>query len=165
MRPRVQERVWGNEYRTILVCVDDFEDRILSGWICHPCLGEGRKVRGLMEFFKVVEELLDQIRFPQSFTAKRMFGQAEHAFCREERDPIQEPPRKGKLGTFAVRILFRYHASWQGSVSWLEGGQEEPFRSALELALLIDSALEQNNKTQSGEKRVPFSQSCDRRTE
>ncbi|CDC74111.1 putative uncharacterized protein [Oscillibacter sp. CAG:155] len=165
MRLRVQERVWGNEYRTVLVCVDDFEDRILSGWICHPCLGEGRKVRGLMEFFKVVEDLLEQIRFPQSFTAKRAFGQAEPVFCREERDSAQGPPRKGKLGTFAVRILFRYHASWQGSVSWLEGGQEEPFRSALELALLIDSALEQTEKGENCEKRVPFSQSCGRRTE
>lgn len=95
MRLRVQERVWGNEYRTVLVCVDDFEDRILSGWICHPCLGEGRKVRGLMEFFKVVEDLLEQIRFPQSFTAKRAFGQAEPVFCREERDSAQGPHAKG----------------------------------------------------------------------
>ena len=165
MRLKVQDRVWGNEYRTVLVCVDDFEDRILSGWICHPCLGEGRKVRGLMEFFKVVEDLLEQIRFPQSFTAKRAFSQTETACFPERGDPAQGPPRKGKLGTFAVRILFRYHASWQGSVSWLESGREEPFRSALELALLMDSALEQTEKEQEREKRVPFSQSCGRRTE
>lgn len=98
VRLRVQERVWGNEYRTVLVCVDDFEDRILSGWICHPCLGEGRKVRGLMEFFKVVEDLLEQIRFPQSFTAKRAFGQAEPVFCREERDSAQGPPTQRETG-------------------------------------------------------------------
>ena len=42
-----------------------------------------------------------------------------------------------------VRILFRQNASWQGTVLWSEGGQEERFRSALELALLLDSALEQ----------------------
>ena len=42
-----------------------------------------------------------------------------------------------------VRILFRQNASWQGTVLWSEGSQEERFRSALELALLLDSALEQ----------------------
>ena len=41
----------------------------------------------------------------------------------------------------SVRILFRQNASWQGSVLWREGGQEERFRSALELVLLMDSAL------------------------
>lgn len=40
-----------------------------------------------------------------------------------------------------MRILFRQNASWQGSVLWREGGQEERFRSALELVLLMDSAL------------------------
>jgi len=40
-----------------------------------------------------------------------------------------------------ARILFRQNASWQGSVVWVEGRQEERFRSALELVLLMDSAL------------------------
>lgn len=51
--------------------------------------------------------------------------------------------RREKLATFYVRILFRQNASWQGTVLWSEGSQEERFRSALELALLLDSALEQ----------------------
>lgn len=49
--------------------------------------------------------------------------------------------REGRCATFAVRVLFRQNASWQGSVSWLEGSREESFRSALELAFLMDSAL------------------------
>ena len=47
----------------------------------------------------------------------------------------------GRLAPFIVRILFRQNASWQGSVVWVEGRQEERFRSALELVLLMDSAL------------------------
>lgn len=56
---------------------------------------------------------------------------------------LVEQSASGKLATFYVRILFRQNASWQGTVLWSEGGQEERFRSALELALLLDSALEQ----------------------
>ena len=49
--------------------------------------------------------------------------------------------RRGNLATFAVRIMFRRNSSWQGSVTWMEGDQQENFRSVLELLLLIDSAL------------------------
>ena len=42
-----------------------------------------------------------------------------------------------------VRVIFRQNASWQGSVSWLEGRRDESFRSVLELLMLLNSALEQ----------------------
>jgi hypothetical protein len=41
-----------------------------------------------------------------------------------------------------VRVLFRQNASWQGSLTWLEEGKEESFRSVLELLLLMHSALD-----------------------
>ncbi|MBQ3147093.1 MAG: hypothetical protein IJB91_05120 [Oscillospiraceae bacterium] len=50
--------------------------------------------------------------------------------------------RPGDLATFAVKILFRQNASWQGSVTWLEGKREQSFRSVLELILLMSTALE-----------------------
>ena len=50
-------------------------------------------------------------------------------------------PHNGDVATFAVRVLFRQNASWQGSVVWLEGKKEEKFRSALELFNLMGSAL------------------------
>jgi hypothetical protein len=50
------------------------------------------------------------------------------------------------LSTFAVRVMFRQNASWQGSVTWVEGKREEQFRSVLELLLLVKSALDQEVK-------------------
>ena len=125
----MQGRAWGNEYRTKIVCVDEYQDSILSGRLYHPCLSEGDSFRSLMEFFRKMEDLLDGMQFPQSFTAVRSFS-----------DPGADM-REGRCATFAVRVLFRQNASWQGSVSWLEGSREESFRSALELAFLMDSAL------------------------
>ena len=44
--------------------------------------------------------------------------------------------------TFLVRVLFRQNASWQGSIQWLDGKASRPFRSLLEMILLINEALE-----------------------
>jgi hypothetical protein len=82
------------------------------------------------------------MRLPQSFETKRSFV------------PMKSPPapadeenrHSGKCATFSVRVLFRQNASWQGSVTWLDGKMDESFRSALELIFLIRSALEGNGQ-------------------
>ena len=56
--------------------------------------------------------------------------------------PSGEVSHVGELATFAVRVLFRQNTSWQGSITWCEGKREEPFRSVLELILLMSTALE-----------------------
>ena len=134
----MQGKAWGNEYRTTVVCVDTYESGVIAGRLYNPYLHEGICFHNVMEFLLKMEDLLDQMRFPQSFTAARSFSQPPRRIAAS---PPDESPREGKRATFAVRVLFRQNASWQGSVSWLEGGKEESFRSALELLFLMDSAL------------------------
>ena len=50
--------------------------------------------------------------------------------------------------TFVVEVVDQQNASWQGSVNWVNTGKKEHFRSALELIRLIDSALEEDRKTE-----------------
>ena len=50
-------------------------------------------------------------------------------------------PEHGELATFKLNILFRQNASWQGTVKLIESRQEQTFSSALELVMLMDSAL------------------------
>ena len=133
----MQGGAWGNEYRTTIVCVDEYQNSVFSGRLYHPYLPGGDSFRSLMEFFRKMEDLLDGMQFPQSFTAVRSFSDPP---MRAGRPPGADV-REGRCATFAVRVLFRQNASWQGSVSWLEGSREESFRSALELAFLMDSAL------------------------
>ena len=80
---------------------------------------------------------MNEVNFPQSYTARRTFAPLPAG--PETEAPLQH--HRGGAATFLVRILFRQHASWQGSVSWVEGHNEETFRSVLELVLLMDSAL------------------------
>ena len=49
---------------------------------------------------------------------------------------------KSNEGTFVVKIKYQENATWQGSVQWVDQNIEKPFRSALELIKLIDSAMD-----------------------
>ena len=43
---------------------------------------------------------------------------------------------------FLVQILDTQNSTWQGTVTWTDDQKVRPFRSALELLKLIDSAIE-----------------------
>lgn len=148
-------RMRGDEYRTTLVCVDSYQNAVLAGRFYNPYLTDGECFQSLVQFLLKMEDLLDGMQFPQSFTAARAFAPPP--------DRMAAPPepelREGKLATFAVRVIFRQNASWQGSVTWLEGGREQSFRSVLELILLLDSALQSG--TMKRENRVPGSPACE----
>ena len=131
--------MWGNAYRATTVCVDTYHHRVLSGRLYNPALpAEGLRFESLVEFLLAMEDLLNETHFPQSFTAVWSFRTSSQRAA----VPAGEQTATGRLATFTVSVLFRQNTSWQGSVSWLETGREESFRSVLELVLLMNSALE-----------------------
>jgi len=137
----MQNSIRGEDRRTTVLCIDTYQEDEPAGRIYTPNSEKGVQFRGLTAFFRQMEAALDTMDLPQSFTVMRTFG----------RNPVRESEalsgtgvREGSLATFLIRILFRQNASWQGSVTWLEGGQSQSFRSALELILLMDSVLKQD---------------------
>lgn len=135
----MQDQVRGEASRTTMICVDSYEQGVLCGRFYNYGQEDECKVfHSLTQLLVGMEQLLDATNSPQAFTAKREFF------------PVVEPKldspangtlRKGQSATFVVKILFRQHASWQGTITWLEGKCEQTFRSVLELILLMDSAL------------------------
>jgi len=138
----MQKRMVGNEYRSTVVCVDSYDNHVLAGRMYNPYYGEGKQFNSLIEYMLEMENLLDEMHFPQPFTSRRSFSESDMLQLSVAGENF---PEMGKKGTFQVRILFRQNASWQGSVLWMEGDREESFRSVLELALLMDSALSVEN--------------------
>ena len=65
---------WGNAYRTTVVCVDSYDEHVLRGRLYNPHRPEGIAFRSVMEFLLRMEDLLDDMHFPQSFSAVRSFG-------------------------------------------------------------------------------------------
>lgn len=135
------ERAKGNQYRATQVCIDSYRDGVLAGRLYNPGMTEEFSFGSMSRFLVRMEELLDQMNFPQPFAASRSFTSA----------PVEKPKGAGSeadgpagaLATFTVRVLFRQNTSWQGSVVWEETGREENFRSALELLLMMDGALKE----------------------
>lgn len=135
-------KVWGEPYRTSMICVDHYHQGILSGRFYHPYLTTGQKFHSLMELLLMIESVLEEMQFPQSFTGPLEGVIPEQMSLWTEADAKTKP---GKLATFTVRILFRQNASWQGTLSWVDHQMENRFRSVLELIFLMNSALSTDN--------------------
>lgn len=124
---------------TFLVHLDQYGDGIFRGQFYHPHSGECMVFHGLAQLLLQMEQLMNVEDLPQSFNVVRTFlpwngidaGSASSAV-----------PRMGKVATFALQVLFRRNASWQGTLFWLEGKQRKSFRSVLELITLISSCVE-----------------------
>ena len=128
-----------NSFRTTLVCIDDYTNKIMRGRIYNPHLPNGVEFAGVMDLLLQMEKMFEDLKCPQAFSSLRTFrpGNGERIAPTEASKDIRE----GAVATFSLRILFRQNSSWQGSVMWHEGKTEEPFRSVLELLMLMDSAL------------------------
>lgn len=143
-------RIRSEGCRVTVVCVDSAEDGLLTGRLYNPYLSAGVEFKNLMQFLLTMETLLDELQLPQPFNAQRSFGHPEEPLV----TLADSGPQRGKAATFSVRVIFRQNASWQGSVTWLEGEKEESFRSVLELVLLMYSATgDENNRKR--QNRVP----------
>lgn len=138
-----QQRVQGDAYQMTLVCVDRYENGVPQGRFYNAAQSGGVEFHSLMEFLRKMEALLDGMQYPQAFVSMRSFGESQTESERSG-EPLKPQHQEGECATFTVRVLFRQNASWQGRVSWLEGGKETTFRSALELVFLMDSAMRQN---------------------
>jgi hypothetical protein len=136
------------ESRAIVVCVDECLDGEIRGRYYNSSLAEEKSFRSLAQLLMGIEQTLELIDFPKSYTAPRSFTPvAERVKVAQASD--SSPPdtmqwQSGNLASFSLRVLFRQNASWQGSVLWFEGNQEQSFRSALELIFLMFSALQQD---------------------
>jgi hypothetical protein len=143
MAPMTGRTTVSESLKTILVCVDSYDNLCINGCIYHSSFDDGEKFENLMQLLLVIERILESTGYPKPTTEKRRF----HSFKSliEDSEMIDKKfdfqHLKGKMATFKIKIMFRQYASWQGSVSWMEGNNTEPFRSALELIMLMNSAM------------------------
>jgi len=134
--------VCDNALRTTTVCIDHYREDSLFGRFYNPYMKNGGEFKSLMQLLLKMEQMHDAMEFPQSFTEKRSFAD----YPRLKTGPPATGFSHGKLATFAIKIIFRQNTSWQGSILWLEWGEEQSFRSVLELIYLMDNALKKTVK-------------------
>ena len=132
-------KMWENGYQTTMICVDSYNECVLEGRFYNQYCPDGISFHGAIDLLKKMETILNEHKAVQSFSAVRSFAEKPAASVLTSSGEVN---CKGKVATFVTKVLFRQNASWQGSVSWVEGRNEVPFRSVLELLLLIDSAID-----------------------
>ena len=124
--------------KAMTICIDSYDRSIPVGRLFCAGGEEAQHFDCLMSLLFLMEQILDETKSPQAFESLRSFGEPSAS----EEPPFSLPERRGNsLATFTVRVLFRRNASWQGSITWIEGGQEISFRSVLEFIFLIHSSF------------------------
>lgn len=135
----MEERIRTEECRTKLICVDSYENGVMTGRLYDTNYeDEGTSFQSLVQLLIEMEQRLNAMNFPQSFTEIRSFAPLPKF---RVWDAAENKRSQGRLATFAIKVLFRQHTSWQGTITWLEAQSEQTFRSVLELILLLHSAL------------------------
>ena len=133
----------GYDSRVTLVYIDSYENGVPTGCFYNPSLAKWGTFQSLSQFLLKLDELLNEAKAPQSFTSARTFRPMIHLW--PEGAPDTTGQGAGRQATFALRILFRQNASWQGTVDWLERAEKLNFRSVLELIGLIARVLNKQN--------------------
>ena len=59
--------------------------------------------------------------------------------------------KKSKKPTFLIQMLDNQNMTWQGTITFLDDNQKQPFRSVLELIKLMDSAISQADFSEDAE--------------
>ncbi len=128
----------------ILITVDLESDAALRGRIFSGYYGKYMEFYDANELLMEMQELCDNVQYPQSTFKCRTFGvKHRKQVIRRAVDFVDEDLNEEveqDKATFLVHIQFRQNASWQGSITWVEKDRTQNFRSALEMLRLIDEA-------------------------
>ena len=131
------------DMRSCIIRVERYNNKNPEGAFYNLYYGKEVPFENLTRLLLLMEELMDEMDYPQASVKSRRFNQKQKI---PERHSIPEKllisPCEA-LATFKVKVLFRQGASWQGKIEWVEENMETSFRSVLELVKLMDSALPQ----------------------
>ena len=131
----------------VRICIDRYEaddwiGRIYTRYREEPILFEDAT-----QLVESLESFYDWLNYPQPSVRERSFQKESGGKAgpeKGEREVIVSEEnlnkKHGEQATFIVRIMFRQNATWQGQVTWAERNRTLPFRSALELLKLMDTA-------------------------
>ncbi len=130
----------------INLCVDRSVQGEIGGRIYHGYGKEPWKFDNVVQLLRYLEQFYNGIRFPEASVMLRNFSVAEHIKETKEWKAVEDREemlsQRGSCATFLVYVQYRQNATWQGRLLWREKDREVEFRSALELIMLVDNALD-----------------------
>ncbi|MDO5408727.1 MAG: hypothetical protein Q4F28_15575 [Eubacteriales bacterium] len=130
----------------VCICIDSYRYGNSAGRLYHGNSAAAIPFQSVVELVADMEELFDEINFPEASTRARAFrGSKKQQRQRRGDTPMARERnilnQKGELATFVVHVQYRQNATWQGEVLWADKNEKVSFRSALELLKLMDGAM------------------------
>lgn len=138
-------QMWKNvseQLKTGIISIDSYTDKKPEGRLLYPHFTSEYVFSNLMQLIDGITNAISELGYTSEFCETRSFGAKPQAVAPGENKAQEVQYQRGKLATFRIKIVFLQNASWQGVIVWEETGDEQNFRSALEMFRLIDSALE-----------------------
>lgn len=127
------------------ICIDTYDNGEITGRVFSAIREKPIEFPNAIGLIKVINGLCDEADTPQATMRCRSYMQQTGTGRVHAVDPRRFNYLKinfrGQKATFRLKVMYRQHASWQGTICWVEQDREESFRSVMELLLLIDSAL------------------------
>lgn len=128
----------------VQVSVVSSDDCEIAGYFYSPFYKRYFRFSNALELLVRMNEMFDDLKFPQSSVEYRSFRNKRNQPDSEERDEslvseaIQDINVQAK---FVVHVQFRQNATWQGTIEWVEENKTQRFRSAFEMLKLMEEAF------------------------
>lgn len=128
--------------RSFTLAVNQYEDGLRDAVLYHADETSGILIRSFRELIDRMERFFLDMNYPRETMSRRNIGGAESA--RPEMILAAKKcagQRSGEAGTFSIRVSQRQHASWQGTMRWLEKNETYQFPSFMDLMRYMDECL------------------------
>lgn len=130
-----------NSSHYFIIAIDHYGQEGIRGVIYHGSQSYGIQFNSLVSLIENINFILDELKCLRESVEVRKFRNADKPLQTTVSKTGFGEVRDGKLGTFQLFIQSRYHASWQGSFSWIEGGITNRFDSFLYFIIQMDQLL------------------------
>lgn len=134
-----------NTHKYFTIAVNGFEQKRMDGLVGHASRTGTAAFHNVMQLVHILNDMFDQIHYPMSTVEPRQFNRKSLKtggdYPVEFSGPAEGVFLKGKLATFRIHVQYRYHATWQGNITWLECGTTYAFDSFLQLMKVFDLVL------------------------
>ncbi len=136
-----------NEFGTFGICLDEHSADTFKGRLFVSVFENALTFKSLNGLLSEMGKALEEAGNPRPFFEYRTFSEKKKVEAKSSKKSdghvkhFDHGRYSGELATFLVNILYRQNATWQGTVTWVEGDKSVNFRSALELFVLIESVF------------------------
>ena len=140
-------REFNQNNSTLRFCVDTICDGTIRGRVFSRRFTRAVPFSDLITLILWLDKVFDRQGFPQAFQRSRTFLHNE-----TDLDCIADDPTGGVTGeyvlsqrgnvlTFDVTVISRRNTNWQGTVLWLDSGEQCEFSGIIELLRLLRQKL------------------------